>query len=44
MVGSLVILETDSLTAAQDWAANDPYAKAGLFESASVTEWKKVIG
>jgi len=44
MCGSLVILETDSLAAAQDWAANDPYAKAGLFESASVSEWKKVIG
>lgn len=44
MCGSLVIVETDSLAAAQDWAANDPYAKAGLFASASVTEWKKVIG
>ncbi|KFE35189.1 YciI family protein [Thioclava atlantica] len=44
MAGSLVILETDSLQAAQDWAANDPYAKAGLFETVSVQEWKKVIG
>ncbi|MGD9916506.1 MAG: YciI family protein [Paenirhodobacter sp.] len=44
MVGSLVIVEADSLAAAQDWAASDPYAKAGLFESASVSEWKKVIG
>jgi len=44
MCGSLVIVETDSLAAAQDWAAGDPYAKAGLFASASVTEWKKVIG
>lgn len=44
MCGSLVILETETLAAAQDWAANDPYAKAGLFASASVTEWKKVIG
>lgn len=44
MVGSLVIVEADSLAAAQDWAAGDPYAKAGLFESASVSEWKKVIG
>ncbi|WP_339108589.1 YciI family protein [Thioclava sp. GXIMD4216] len=43
MCGSLVVLETDSLAAAQDWAANDPYAKAGLFESVSVMEWKKVI-
>lgn len=44
MVGSLVIVEADSLAAAQDWATNDPYAKAGLFESAAVSEWKKVIG
>lgn len=44
MCGSLVVLECDSLEAAQAWAANDPYAKAGLFESASVIEWKKVIG
>lgn len=44
MVGSLVILNADSLAAAQDWAANDPYAKAGLFESVTVTEWKKVVG
>lgn len=44
MCGSLVVLETDSLAAAQDWAAHDPYAKAGLFDSVSITEWKKVIG
>ncbi|OWY16628.1 MULTISPECIES: YciI family protein [Thioclava] len=44
MVGSLVILEVDSLKAAQDWAANDPYAKAGLFEDVQVKAWKKVIG
>lgn len=44
MCGSLVVVEADSLKAAQDWAAGDPYAAAGLFESVSVTEWKKVIG
>jgi uncharacterized protein YciI len=44
MVGSLVILNADSLAAAQDWATNDPYAKAGLFDSVTVTEWKKVVG
>lgn len=44
MCGSLVILETESLEAANAWAANDPYAAAGLFESVSVIEWKKVIG
>lgn len=44
MCGSLVVVEYDSLEAAQDWAKNDPYAGAGLFESVSITEWKKVIG
>lgn len=44
MCGSLVVVEAETLQAAQDWAANDPYAGAGLFESVSVTEWKKVIG
>ena len=44
MCGSLVILDCDSLAAAQAWAAGDPYAQAGLFESVNVTEWKKVIG
>lgn len=44
MVGSLVIVETDSLGAAQDWAANDPYARAGLFADIQVREWKKVVG
>ncbi|MBL9057696.1 MAG: YciI family protein [Rhodobacteraceae bacterium] len=44
MTGSLVVLEVETLAQAEDWAANDPYAKAGLFESVSISEWKKVIG
>lgn len=44
MCGSLVVVEQPDLAAAQDWAANDPYAHAGLFEAVSVTEWKRVIG
>jgi len=44
MVGSLVILNVENLDAARDWAANDPYAKAGLFQSVDIREWKKVIG
>ena len=44
MCGSLVVLDVADMAAAQDWAANDPYAKAGLFESTQLTEWKKVIG
>lgn len=44
MSGSLIVLQVDNLQAAQDWAAADPYAKAGLFASVTITEWKKVIG
>lgn len=44
MCGSLVILEVTDLAAAQAWATNDPYAKAGLFETVSVQAWKRVIG
>lgn len=44
MAGSLVILDVTDMTAAQDWADNDPYAKAGLFESVKLIAWKKVIG
>lgn len=44
MTGSLVILSVETLNEARDWAASDPYAKAGLFESVDIREWKKVIG
>jgi uncharacterized protein YciI len=44
MCGSLVILDVENMTAAQDWAANDPYAKAGLFADVQLIEWKRVIG
>jgi len=44
MMGSLVISSVDSLQAAKDWAAGDPYAKAGLFDDVTIREWKKVIG
>ena len=44
MCGSLLILSVDTLQDARDWAAGDPYAKAGLFESVAVDEWKQVIG
>ena len=42
--GSLVMIDADSLEAAKALAAEDPYAKAGLFESVTLTAWKKVIG
>ena len=44
MTGSLIVLEVPDLAAAEAWAAADPYALAGLFDSVSIREWKKVIG
>lgn len=44
MAGSLVILDVADMSAAQSWADNDPYAKAGLFSGVELIEWKKVIG
>ncbi|WP_298851463.1 YciI family protein [uncultured Ruegeria sp.] len=44
MIGSLIILDVEDLAAAQVWADTDPYAKAGLFQSAELIPWKKVIG
>ncbi|MEZ5714575.1 MAG: YciI family protein [Paracoccaceae bacterium] len=44
MAGSLVILDVADMAAAEAWAAGDPYAKAGLFSSVELIEWKKVIG
>lgn len=44
MTGSLIVLNVDALDDARAWAAADPYAKAGLFETVSISEWKKVVG
>lgn len=44
MCGSLVVLNVETLDQAKAWAEADPYAKAGLFQSVEVREWKKVIG
>ena len=44
MIGSLIVLDVEDMAAAQGWADNDPYAKAGLFQSVELIPWKKVIG
>lgn len=44
MAGSMIVLDVADLDAAKAWAAADPYAKAGLFGSVTINEWKKVIG
>ena len=44
MSGSLIVLDVPDLAAAEAWAAGDPYAKAGLFQSVLMKQWNKVIG
>lgn len=43
MIGSLIVIETEDRATVDAFAANDPYAKAGLFESVSIAPWKKVL-
>ncbi|SMX47209.1 YciI family protein [Actibacterium lipolyticum] len=44
MCGSLLILDVADVAAAQAWAANDPYAKADLFQDVQIQHWNRVIG
>lgn len=41
--GSVIIAEFDSLKQAQDWADQDPYIEAGVYESVTVKPYKKVL-
>lgn len=41
--GSLVIAEFSSLKEAQEWANNDPYIAAGVYEKVTVKPFKKVL-
>lgn len=43
MCGSLIILDVTDMATAQAWAAQDPYALAGLFHSVELIQWHKVI-
>ena len=42
--GSVLMLTTDDHAEAEAWAANDPYALAGLFESVEVKGFVHVVG
>jgi uncharacterized protein YciI len=43
MVGSLLVIECADKAAAEDFAANDPYAKAGLFDKVEIRAWRRVF-
>lgn len=42
--GSVFVMEMDSLADMEAWAAADPYAKAGLFETVEVKPFAWLIG
>ena len=44
MTGSMLVIEAESQADAEAWAAGDPYAKAGLFESVVVRPWRWTFG
>jgi len=41
--GSLIVAEFDNLAAAKEWAGQDPYVKANVYEKVSVKPFKKVL-
>ena len=43
MIGSLLLIECEDAAAAQALAAEDPYAKAGLFARVDIRPWRKVL-
>ncbi len=44
MIGTTFVMEFDDLAAVQAWAADDPYAKAGLFDQVEIIPFKWLIG
>ncbi|MCF3628055.1 YciI family protein [Thalassospiraceae bacterium LMO-SO8] len=43
MIGSMLVIDVPDRAAAEAFAKNDPYAKAGLFESTVIKRWKRTI-
>ena len=41
--GSLIVAEFESLEGAQTWADQDPYIKAGVYDSVTVKPFNKVL-
>lgn len=42
-IGSMLLMEFADRKAAVGFAADDPYARAGLFASVAVTAWRQVL-
>ncbi len=44
VIGSFLVVEAENRAEAETFSANDPYAKAGLFDSVLINAWKKTVG
>lgn len=42
--GSFLLIEANSLKEAEAYAHNDPFNKAGVFKSVTVTPWRGSVG
>jgi uncharacterized protein YciI len=42
-IGSMLLMRFPDYQAAVAFAADDPYARAGLFQSVAVTAWRQVL-
>ena len=43
MMGSLIVIEAENKEDALNWSKNDPYNKAGLFQSVKIYRFKHLI-
>lgn len=43
MIGSVIVIEAPDRAAADQFAAADPYAQAGLFETVTIHPFKQVV-
>ena len=43
-IGSIIVVEAETLAEAQAQADNDPFTGAGVFESVEVRQWRLAIG
>ena len=41
--GGVIIVDTDDRKEAEEFIANDPFTKAGLFSDVKVTRWRKAF-
>ena len=44
MIGSMLVVEADDPAHVAEFVKNDPYGKAGLFQSTDIRAWKVTLG